>query len=833
MKIEVGGLAYLAAVSTNPCPMSNLLWTNLKLVHRHFARNRFYASLNIAGLALSFAACLFIGIYVYNETHFEEFHENAANIYRVTYQVGSGDDVSHWARNPDGLVNELPERIAGIKSLVRFQNHEKQYFKIGNQKYQEEHVYVTDPEALSVFSFESIEGLPETALNEPRSIVLSADLARKYFGSIHVLNESIQIVSTWNTEPKTYRVTGVMKDLPDNTHLPVDAILSFNSPEERTWWAYTYLLLDENTQAAQVQEDINKLLAERNDADQAQINFPLQPIKDIHLTSDLARELVQNGSEQNIYLLVLVALLILIIGTINFTNLSNIMSLYRSKETGIRKHLGAESSQLMLGAIVESVYYSFISMLVAGVLVAALFQSFSAFIGYQPVVPVGELILGSGLLLVLVGILGGLYPAIFTSRIKAIHLIRFKYLQGFNNRFSFKQVMLTMQFGLSVLLLAGTFLMREQFQLMEQQQLQLHAEEILSIPNIPDEVGIQFKSFQTAVSSIAGVKNVSACMEVPSREIRDVGPFQIPAIHATQEEALNMDVQVVDYQYFDLMKMEWLAGEAMTDKGYWSVPTFTENYSHINYLSDMPRQYVINETAMKLLGFETPQEALLYRGKYAIGDMHLAEGQITGVVKDFHQETFRNQIDPTVYLFEPIWMRTFLVRLETGAIDQTIAQVQQEWDALFPNYPMTYRFVDDLYDQLYQGERKQLQLLYVFSGLAIFIALIGLLGIVAFTLQMRLKELAIRKVLGAHLLHLVKLLSTQYLVLLVIGMVLVIPACYYLAEIWLANFAYHVEMSWWSFAMIFMGIASLLLLVVTTQTSRAARTNPTEVLRNE
>ena len=810
-----------------------MLRSYLTTTLRHFRQHYRYATLNILGLAIGFAACILIAVYVHHEASYDSFHAQANRIYRATYRFQSeGAFRVHWARVPVDYVNELPNDLPEVETLVRFQNHEQKYLRIGNEKFRSDHAYVTDPEVFEVFNFPLLQGDPATALERPRSVVLTQGAAQRYFGSDDVLGREVLVTGGLAEEELTYTVTGVMADVPSNTHLPVEMLLSYRDADERTGWTYVYALLRAGTDIASVQAKMPDFIDKYTQPEDAQgVSFAFQALPDIHLDSDLAREIVPNGSRFYVRVFAAVGGFILLIALLNYVNLSSALALGRSREVGVRTVLGARPRQLMTHAWVEAVGYSLVAMVLGSGLAYGLFPYLHALTGVEfllsPLAFGGTLLLAS----VACGLLAGWYPAWMLASVRTLEVIKSNAtfaLARRTGRFSVKRAMVTMQFATSMLLIASALVAYDQFRFLHQKNLGLTTEQILALPNLPSAVSERYGTFRERVAALAGVQQVAACMEVPSREIRDSGPVLVEGVNDDLQSAPMMDMQVIDSSFVSLMKLELLAGEGLSYSLSDKDPS-SESYD----VTNRPRSYLINETAMRQLGWSTPQEAIGQRISWTIDGFQLATGPITGVVKDFHQETLRNAVDPTVLTYEPIWLRTFLLNIETQHISTTIAQVQQVWNELFPAYPMEYHFLDDLYERLYTRERVQLQLLSVFSGLAIGVALLGLFSLTAYTLRTRVREMAIRRVLGANLGALIRLVGREYLAVLLVGGLLALPLSYWAVSHWLQDFAYRVEVSVGWYVLTLIGVSVLLLLVVGWQTRLSTSDNPAEVLRGE
>lgn len=811
----------------------------LKIILRNFYRNKAYSILNLLGLSVGFAVFLYMVIYVHFETHYENFHDRAQRIYRVTYQFTSGENFDvHWARTPFDFVNQLPEDIPGVKKLIRFQNHARKYVRVGDKKFIPSHAYVTDGDVFDVFNFKLASGNPSTALTSPRSIIISKSLKAQYFGEEDAIGKEIFVIGDLDHTETPFNVTGVMEDMPSNTHLPVSMLMSFNDPNERTGWAYCYMLLEEDAQIAQVEAEMHDFIRKYlSEEDAKGVSLVFQPMQDIHLHSDLAREIIPNGDAFYVRIVMLAGILILIIAVINFMNLNSAMALGRSKEIGLRKLLGADRQQLITYLLLESVAYNICALAIgAGI-------AYLAFPLLQQLVTVGFLldfrILAGGMLLVAIvcGILSGIYPLVLLTSFKPLEVVRNSKVLRFSHKespFNLKRVMVTLQFCISIILAGSTLIAYHQFRYLNEKNLGLEREQIIAIPGVPDKVKDGYEAFRNYVGNLPGVSGVAACMEVPSREIRDSGPVLVKGVNDDPAKAPVMDVQIIDPGFAKIMGLNFLAGGNISNVAALpEIPEFTEAFTIQDYLLSQRREYLINETAMNQLGWQSPEEAIGQEISWSIGDMVLAPGPVKGVVRDFHQETLRNKVDPLVMVYEPVWLRTFLIKTETQHIQETLGRVQTAWDTMFPLYPLEYHFLDELYENLYKGERVQLQLLYTLSGLAIFIAFTGLIAMIAYALRTRVKEIAIRKVLGATLVDLVRMISLEYFAVLLISSLVAIPVSYYGLMRWLSGFAYRIDISPLSYLLVLVFIAALLAATIGIQTMRSSMANPANTLRNE
>ncbi len=816
-----------------------LLQNQLKVSMRNLVHFRVYSLLNLATLAIAFAAVILIGIYLHFETSFDAFHSGAPQIYRVSYDYSDQQGFAvNWARIPVDYVNELPKEFPEIERLVRFQNQEQKYLRIGRETFKPRHAYVTDADIFSVFDYPMIVGDPATALAQPNSIVLTETLAQKYFGSTSALGQIVYMVGDWSPDEVAYHITGVMADPPANTHMPIEMLISFASQEARTGWAYVYIKTQQLINPDVLESRFKSFVARHASPENADhVQLKLQPLTDIHLHSDLAREIVPNGSAQNISAFFIVAILILIIALINYTNLSSTLVMTRTKEMGVRRILGAGSSQLTGALILTSMVTNIVAAFIGALFVYLVYPYFRDLTGVEFLMS-APLAVSSLIALALVcGLLTGWYPAsmIQASRLRNKISDKLTFSLANDRRMQIRSILLTVQFSTSILLVASAFLAARQFRFIHEKQLGLQKEQVLTIPGLPDLVTQHYSVFRERLVGVPGVKEVAACMEVPSREIRDVGKVLIYGKTENRDQVPRLDIQIMDQNLPDLMQFEWLAGNSdqWRDIRVEDISMEDDELSVSEYLHRQPRGYVINESALSTLGWDSPDAAIGQKINWSNGAFELAYGPIMGVVADFHQETLRNKIDPIVMTYEPIWLRTFLIRLEAEKVPEALAAIDETWSQMFPSYALDYHFLDELYEKLYKKESLQLKLLYLFSGLTVFIAFVGLLSLIAFTLRIRSRVIAIRQILGADFWSLWRTLSRDYVLLFLIGAIMAIPLSLYWASEWLNNYAYHIDITALPYMYTLAGLGFFLFAIIMLQIIIKSQTSPSEILRDD
>ncbi|RLD32481.1 MAG: hypothetical protein DRI73_06980 [Bacteroidetes bacterium] len=810
----------------------------IKIAFRNFLKNRLYGSINILGLSIAFATLIFVLAYLNQETTYEAFYENADRIYRPTYHISSQNDYEvHFARIPGNFINELPEYMPEIERQIRFQNKEQKYIRIGENRFRPEHAYVTDHDVFKVFDIQFIEGDPNSALIKPNSVVLTESIALKYFSKTNILGEELIVTGDWSAEEKIYQVTGVIQDLPVNTHLPIEILFSFANEERRTGWAYVYTLLSKGASISDVEAKIPDFIKKYSDSDNATaLSIEFQALSDIHLQSHLAREIVPNGQQFYIRIFFWVGLFIWIIAIINFTNLSTALAMSKGKEVGVRRVLGSPKSNLVLFLLTESVVYSIVSLFFGSLLVLLFFPAFRNHTGIS-ILPSMEyfipLLMGIALLS---GLLAGILPSLAVTSVKVLQIMK----QGNNwsmkknpGKINVKRVIITLQFCATIILISGAMVAHRQFKFINDKNLGLKPDQILSITEVPDMVTKQYVIFKNLLKEIPGVREVSACMQVPSSEIRDSGPVLVRGLNEDVNKAPMMDIQIIDPDFVEMMGLEFLAGEDFSSKVTLNqLPEFNEDLKLNDYLAGSSREYLINETAMKQLGWKEPSEAIGQAINWSIGSFDLAYGPIVGVIKDYNQESLRNKIDPIVMMVEPLWLKNILIKVETKNLEKTIAGIESIWNDLFP-YALEYEFLDELFNKLYYKDRIQLELLSTLALIAILISFMGLVSMVAFALKRRSKELAIRRVFGAEVGSLTRLIAKEYFWVLAIAAFVGIPISHLWVTEWLQNFAYHINVLPFVYLLSVILLFALVLIIIFLQTFKATKDNPVEALREE
>lgn len=807
----------------------------LKITLRNVLKNKAYSFINIVGLALGMACSMCIFMYVSHELSYDRYHSNADRIYRVTQKWDIPDGYNlHFARCVINWINQLPEEYPEIETLIRFQRNRITDIKVGENKFRDRYTFKTDSNVFEVFDFKLTQGDPEKALSEPYSVVLTELMAQKYFGQENPIGQEITFVGDTVGSAENYKITGVLQDLADSSHFKINFLTSFKNPKERTRWAYIYILLKPGTDAAELESKFRPFITKHVGEKYADyFTLPMQRLTDIHLHSNLAREIEPNDNILYIYIFMSVAVFILFIACINFMNLATARSLDRAREVGIRKVLGSFRSQLVGYFYCESFIFTFIAFCLAIGLVEFFLPEFNALVGQSLELAGGYIVLGFSSITLITGLIAGSYPAIVMSSFHPISVLKGKFAAVSNRGFSLRKVLVVLQFILSIGLIACAAITYQQFQYIQNKNLGLNTEQTVVIPLISDAVKDDYFAFKNELNAFPGVVGVSASMEEPSREIRDTAPIYAEGMQEG-EDRIVMDILAVDLNFFDFMEIDLIAGEKFPASLMRTKPSPYQNREDVfRFVNEQNRHYILNESAVKAVGWTKPEDALGKLFGWENEWFNLKHGPVIGVVKDFHFTTLRHKIEPVVMVYEPVWLSAILIKIHPQNMAKTLDKVERKWNDIYPEYPFEYNFVDKLFEQLYISEQRQTQVLGLFSGIAIFVAFMGIFGLAAFTAQNRTKEIGIRKVLGATIPDITVMFSREFIQYVLIAGIIASPISWFIMQKWLTNFAYRIDINLMTFIVAILLAILIAILTVSFQAIRSALANPVETLRCE
>ncbi|MGD8307475.1 MAG: ABC transporter permease, partial [Ignavibacteria bacterium] len=679
----------------------------LKIVLRNVINQKIFSLINILGLAFGMTVCMLSIIFIRYELSYDTYHENADNIYRVTRKFNTPNGYNpHFARCPDAWVNSLPDEFPEIKTLIRFQWIPSVNLKIGEEKLRSTKWYVTDADVFDVFSFNMIEGNHSTALKEPRSVVVTKKTASLYFGNKNPIGKEIILISEADGEQIPYKITGVIDNLPVNSHFQIDFLVSYDNPEARQGWAWIYLLLQEGTNSTALEKKFPEFVKKYGGEEAAKYGFlHIQALTNIHLHSHLDREIEPTGDIQYIYIFSVIAFLVILIACFNFMNLSTARSVKRAKEIGIRKVLGAYRKELINYFLCESVFFSLLAFVVSSGITIIIFPFFSSLLGNS--ISVGDVfylpvLVGFFLLALLTGFFSGIYPAFvlssfnpLTAFTKGNNLTRSKKQLNFTVR----RVLVVLQFAMTVVLITFTLFCLYQFSFISNKKLGFEKDQVLAVTNVSRIDLLKYPVFKNQLESYSGIGGITACMDVPSRDILDQGFSVVEGVHSGDESTI-LALQSVDENFLDVMKIKLLAGKNFTGGSnngeYEKTMDLTEMQT---YTSEKEYTYIINESAVRKLGWTSPEEALGKKLQWTNAAFSLS-GRITGVVEDFNYASLHLQVRPLVLINEPIWFGNILVKISGEDVNSTINQISDVWDGIYEDSPMQYEFLDDMFAAL-------------------------------------------------------------------------------------------------------------------------------------
>lgn len=804
----------------------------LKTAWRNLLKNKVFSFINILGLAIGLCCFLLITMYVLDETGFDKFHTKAERIYRVNSDIRFGGTDLVLPVSPDIMGATLKKDYPQVEEFTRiYASSGAKLIKKGNEFINEGAVAHADSTIFKVFTLPAIAGDVNTALNEPNTVVITETTAKKYFGTTEAIGKTIETNDNTST---LYKVTAVIKDIPQNSHFNFDFLFSMDNVDYG--WNnylshnfYTYLLLRPGTdykafeknflqyidkyvipQAKQVMQ-----ISSVSDFEKSgnKLEYTLMPLTKIHLHSDRSFELSPGGNIQYVYIFSVVAIIILLIACINFMNLATARSANRAREVGIRKVLGTEKRQLIAQFLSESTLMVFIGLIVALLLAALILPLFNNIANKSLTLSTlfsWKFIPVLILLPFVVGLLAGSYPAFFLSAFQPIEVLKGKLKLGSRSG-GFRSVLVVVQFAASIILIIGTIIIFRQLNYIQTKNLGFNKDQVLVI-NDAYALDQKTQAFKNEMLQVPGVISgtFSGFLPVTNSSRNDNTFSTQPVMDA--KTGFNMQVWRVDYDYLPTMGMQIAKGRAFAKD-------FGSDSSAV----------ILNESAAKIMGYDDPVGKKIYT---FADDQSLITYEIIGVVKNFHFETLRQNIGPLCFrLGRSTGLASF--KVEAAKIPNILKQAEAKWKTMAPGMPFSHRFLDESFDEMYRTERRVSSIALTFAVLAVFVACLGLFGLASFIAEQRTKEIGIRKVLGLSVEGIVRLLSKDFLKLVLIAFVLASPLAWWVMHTWLQDFAYRVDISWWVFALA--GVLALLIAMITVsfQAIKAAISNPIKSLRTE
>ncbi|GGB15903.1 ABC transporter permease [Puia dinghuensis] len=813
-----------------------MLKNYLKIAFRNLTKYKFISFINLFGLTIGITCCLLILTYIVHEESYDRYNTKADRIWRVTRSFNNKEGIVslHLGAVAPPFAPYLQNDFPDIQKITRILPNGTSAFHYEDKIFNEKDINFADNNLFSVFDVPLIKGDRTTALEQPFTMVMTEAIAKKYFGDADPINKVVRLDNQYN-----FRVSAIMAPLPENSHFHADILLSFNTLKDSaiygekglmTNWGnnafYTYLLFPENYPAKTLEERFPAFLDRHMAGDDGYgkgskpstlTRLYLQQLTDIHLHSHLDEELEQNGDSGRVTIFGAIALFILLIACINYMNLSTARSTLRAREIGIRKVSGAQRGEIITQFLTESVLISFVATLLAVVLTILTLPSIndltglhlSAHILQQPTI-IALLVVTP----IVVGILSGLYPALFLSSFQPVKVLKGLFKAG-SNTVNFRKVLVVLQFAISIVLLISTAIVFQQLHYMQNAALGFDKEHILTM-GYPNGLYKNYESFRTTLLQDPHVLQVTRSSRIPTGRLLDEQGASTESGDSLRPVTADIKYVAVDHDFLKTYGIPVVAGR---------------DYSR-DYSTDSTG-FLLNVAATKVLGVKTPQE--MVGRHFSYGGV---KGRVVGIMRDFNFESMHQAILPIIFIIPSAAQAAnnygnISIKLAGSDIKASVAYVEKTWKRFLPETPFEYTFLDDRFDKLYKSEQQQGSLFTTFAGIAIFIACLGLLGLSAFSISQRIKEIGVRKVLGASTGSIVTLLSTDFLRLVAIASLIAFPIAWYAMHNWLRDFAYRISIEWWVFLGAGILAAAVALVTISIQAIKAAVANPVKALRSE
>ena len=773
----------------------------LKIAFRTIRKHKGYSLINITGLALGMASCILILLWVQHELSYDRFHKNRDFIYRIYQDYHHAGGISQFSNVPQPVSPEIQNTVPEVEFVTRYLDGDFT-LKYEDKLFTEDNVRFIDPSFFPIFSFSFVKGDPEAAFNDPYSLILTEAMAKKYFGKEDPIGKILTADSQYQM-----KVTGVVKDVPDNSFLQFNFLVPYSYLETtgydvNNWNSHNcqvYVLLDKNVSYEQVEDKIYGMIKKHTPDDESYLR--LQPLKRIRLYT-LGGEM---GTIKYVYIFSLIALFILVIACINFMNLATARSAKRAREVGLRKVVGARRIQIIRQFFGESIVLTICALGFSVLIVEVLLPLFNNLSGKNLKLDLsGNMAIFAGLIgiALFTGFLSGSYPALFLSSFLPGKVLKSTYRSGSSSS-ALRKILVVFQFSLSIFLIISTAVIYSQLQYIQSKDLGFNKENLI-YASINDRIKENYDAIENEILQNPHILNMTRTFQLPSYN-RYSAPVEWEG--KTPDQNIVFNISLVDPDYLDTLKLELVHGR---------------NFS--NEFSTDTSNYILNEEAVKQMGLESPIGKWLEFGE---------KGEIIGVVRNYHYMPFTYEIQPLILYYNPSYYRYTILRISGDDIPQTLGFLEETWTKFAPAFPFEYHFLDEDYEQIYRTEHRLGELLRYFSFLAIFISCLGLFGLASFMAEQRTKEIGVRKVLGATISSVTLLLSREYTKWVLLANIIAWPVAYFGMRKWLQGFAYKVDISVLTFVLAGLLTLVIALLTVSYQAIKAAVANPVEALRHE
>ena len=786
-----------------------MLFNYLKIALRNLRKHKAFSVINVSGLAIGMTCSIFILLWVREERSFDRFNSNADRLFRLTDNVGD----FKAAVTPAGVAAGLKSQLPAIKNITRISKNHSAVFEVGTQKFQEKRLIYADSNFLEMFNYPLLKGNKNTALQSPDGILITENMARKYFGQQDPMGKLIRINNADN-----FKVVGVLEHIPSNSHLQFDFIIPMSAIEatdydlkSKTWDSfnyYTYLELNNNTSPSALANLTNQILKiYKVHVPEFKVEFHLQPLLSIHLGQALQIDQPGHGNMQYVNIFFIVAIIVIAVACINFMNLATARSARRAKEVGLRKVVGAERYQIIGQFLGESVFISLLAFGIAMMLVWLLLPAFNNIadksLSFRNIDL--KLLLSLFGLSLVTGLISGIYPAIYLSGFKPVKVLKGK-LKSMGGNLVFRNTLVVIQFIVSIVLLVGTTVVYQQLHFIKNMNLGFEKRNLVYV-RMTGELWNKLDAIKTELKQRPLTNDYSIISDLPTELV--TGTVDVQWQGKDPKSQIVIPSMDVDENFIKVFQMKVLNGRSFSS----------------GFKGDSSN-YVVNETAVRTMGMTV---------KNAVGkslSFGQIKGTIIGVVKDFNFKPVQQSIEPLVLRLNKYGGYIF-VRTKPGSTDQTIKSLEKICQQLNPAYPFEYSFLDEDLANLYKGEQRIGSLFNIFAILAIFISCLGLYGLSAFIAEQRTKEIGVRKTLGASVFNIVYLLSTNFTRVVFIAIIIAVPISWYAIHQWLQGFAYHIEIGWGVFAIGAFSALFIALCTVSFESVKSAVANPVKSLRSE
>jgi putative ABC transport system permease protein len=806
-----------------------MILSQLKIILRNFIHKPLYPAISIVVLSTGIACVLLTSVWIRDELSYDSSFNNSDNLYRLT--IEKNDKTSgyhtHIARSWYEWMKNIKNEVSGVKDFGRFISRGETTIKIDSSVFNSR-VLKANEDFIRIFSIRFIQGNPAVALKEPNTAIISQSAARKYFGTKNPVGEIIQDYVMNSLERKEYRITAIVEDLPVNSHFHFDFVLAMDKSDLTDWtWYYNYILLDDNVQPSHIVDQFNQFAEKYIKADEVKTLTPhLQKITDIHLESTLDRELEENGNKKILILLGALALFVFFVSALNFINLQYVVLLRKHKAVSVLNYAGASFLNHLVNQFLESLIYSSVSTLTGIFVFASLHKNFDLLLGKSPDAG-NEIILSTFLfsvpVIILIISLAGLYPLLITQAKKQLSSITSKQDNNYGNplisgnRYNILKSLITVQYIFSITLLVTVVVVNKQVHFIMNHRLGNNQNNIICVKGLPVQVYNKYEVFKSELLANPDIKDVTSSFENPSSENLDMMPFETSGVESRNK---MLYVYPVDDNFFDFYHLNLVAGRNFKD--------FAGN-------DTIREDYILNESALKYLGWKAEDaigKPFTLRFDNEKNNL-FSGGTIVGIVEDFQMSSMKNKIKPYVFYQKSFWLFSAQIKYDSAHLSGVLDQIETTWKKLYPDYPLEYDYVEDLYKQIYKNEMQLKNLSLALGIIGMFLSCLGLWGITGIIYEARTKEIGIRKINGAKIIQIITWLLKDIIVIVAVALFFAIPISYYLMDQWLNNFAYKTSLNWWIFMLAGIIVFVIAICTVSMQSWTTATRNPVEALRYE